>query len=372
MRYRGFGYGLCRVLLGAWVVAILPPLIDQFAQPAFAIDQIVEIRNGRASLQRGNRRRPAPVGTQILTGDLVFPTRGATVKVRCQDRSFGARTRVFGLADVCPESSHPRFPQSGRGEDDFLAFLEGNFEYAAQVADGNPTLRWNPVENAATYRLQMWDCGQGDFNCTSVIWEATVEDTQIPYQGAALEPGRNYRLAVSAIDDGDRTSSYLTLRRLDQDQLEALQTAAAQLEGAELSTEVNALALTRIYLEVAEPNTLPPNGAGLVLAAIPALEGVTAESATPYLHRLLGDLYLQVGLLEAAQTEYEMTLSFTTWSDDIASRAAAQVGLANIAAAQGERSQAETWLQRSRVNYALLGEDNRKDQVEQWIEKLRL
>ena len=96
------------------------------------------------------------------------------VTVLCQNGVSGTRTRLFGLADVCPDSVSPRYSQAGRGEDDFQAFLESEFEYASQVSTGNPRLRWNPAA-ATTYHVQMWDCGQAVFNCTAVVWEATVQ-----------------------------------------------------------------------------------------------------------------------------------------------------------------------------------------------------
>ena len=356
-------------ILGFMLVAMTLQLVS----PVREKDENDEKHDGRSSMQRGGNSLDATVGTEVLTGDLVFPVRGATVKVRCQDGSFGERTRVFGLADVCPNSRGRRFSQSGRGEDDFLAFLEDNFEYASQVSVGNPILRWPLVEEATAYSLRVWDCGQAVFNCTDeAIWEETVEGLEVPYNGPTLEPGRNYLLEVSAVDGSSPSLAYLTLRRLDEGQAAVLQAAVEKLETAEVSAEVRALALARIYLEVAERDTLPPEGVGLILEAIPRMEAVAAESTTPYVHRLLGDLYLQVGLLDAAQMAYEMVLSLSEQSDDLMSRAAAQVGLANVAAARGERSMAEIWLQQSRVNYVLLGEGERKELVEDWLQKLKL
>ena len=289
------------------------------------------------------------------------------VTVLCQNGVSGTRTRLFGLADVCPDSVSPRYSQAGRGEDDFQAFLEGEFVYASQVFEGNPRLRWNPMAGATTYHVQMWDCGRAVFNCTAVIWEATVEGTEVRYGGEALELDRNYQLEVRAEDGPGQAPAYLTMRRLGEAQMAAVQAAVAQLDEADLSAEGKALALAWIYLHAAEPNTSPPDGAGLVLAAIPALEAVASQSATPYVHRLLGDLYLQGGLLAAARQAYQATLDLTEGSADLASRAAARVGLANIAATEGDRLTAELQLRQARLSYAWLADGDRLAQVEEWL-----
>ena len=283
----------------------------------------------------------------------------------------GTRTRLFGLADVCPDSVSRRHSLGGRGEDDFQAFLEGEFEYASQVLTGNPNLRWNPVAGVMTYHVQMRECGQAVFNCsTTVLWEETVEGTAVGYDGKVLEPGRNYQFEVMAGDEPGQAPAYLTMRRLDEAQMAAVQANAAQLDETDLSAEGQALALASIYLAAAEPATLPPDGAGLVLAAIPLLEAVAPESATPYVHRLLGDLYLQAGLLVAAQEAYQTTLELTATFEDLASRAAARVGLANIAVTRGDRLSAEQQLRQARISYASLAAGDRLAQVEMWLDSL--
>ncbi|MBD2059114.1 hypothetical protein H6F88_24480 [Oculatella sp. FACHB-28] len=345
-------------------------LLIAIALPSLANDQIIDIQRGSASLQREGmrRRRPAVVGDLLRVGDRVYPFNGAIVQVLCQNGNSQTRSRLFGLADVCP-NSRSRNSQEGRGEDDFLLFLENRFEYASQVSEGNPILRWNPVSDVTTYQVQLWECGQAVFNCTSMIWSTTVEGTEIRYDGSALQPGHNYQL-VTIAQDTQAQPAYLKLRRLDEVRSAELQADLTALSSSSLTPEAQAIALARFHLNLAEPNTLPPEGAGLVLEAIAALEAVAANSSTPYVHRLLGDLYLQAGLLDPAQSAYEMALTLTASSVDLSNRAAAQVGLANIAAAQGDRLTAEQRLQQARISYELLAEGDRVAQVEEWLDTL--
>jgi tetratricopeptide (TPR) repeat protein len=278
------------------------------------------------------------------------------------------RTRVFGLADVCPDCASNRYSDDPRGEDDFLLFLANRFEYASQVQVGNPELRWDGVPGVTTYQVQVWDCGQAVYDCTEMLWEAAVEGTAIAYCGEPLMPGRNYELRVMGEQGAESDEAFLMLRRLEEAQAAAISQSIAALEAETLlSGEARQLAVAEQLLAVAAPDTLPPEGVGLVLEAIAALETVAPESETPYLHRLLGDLYLQAGLLTEAQEAYEQTLSLTPRGNDRANRAAAQVGLANIAAAQEDLGAAALWLRQARVSYLLFNDAERAEQVQDWL-----
>jgi len=359
------GWGLVMVAIG-W---------GAIAPTAQANGRILEIRGAGATVIRDDQRRQqATVGTVIQLGDVVLPRQRARVTVQCRNAdgtyTHGSRTQTFGLADVCPNHVR-RNAQAGRGEDDFLLFLENRFEYASQVQEDNPALRWEVIPGAATYQVQVWDCGQAVYNCTDVLWAAAVAGTAIAYSGAPLVPGRNYELRVLGEPGAESDEAFLMLRRLEAAQAEALSQSLAALEAESLlDGEAQQLAVAEQLLAVAAPDTLPPEGVGLVWAAIAALEPVAPESETPYRHRLLGDLYLQAGLLTKAQQAYEQTMELTTGGADRASRAAAQVGLANIAAAQGDLQAAALWLRQAQISYLLFDDAARAAQVKDWLTQL--
>ena len=106
---------------------------------------------------------------------------------------------------------------------------------------------------------------------------------------------------------------------------------------------------------------------------------------TPFTHRLLGDLYLQVGLLGDAEKQYKQVLALTRGQDDVRSRAAAWVGLANSAAADSftayeledegavaiAEAQAREYLEFAVINYRVLGEMSRVEKIEaEWLTKV--
>lgn len=356
-------------------------IVSGIAVPGYAANsgRIIRILPQRSvvDIERSNGiLEGATNGTVMERGDLVYPD-GKTVTVQCRNRDGtyidGSRSSVFGLEDVCP--SGIRYDDDGRGENDFLLFLENRFSYASQVSNGTPMLRWNSVEGAASYQIEVWSCGKAVFNCTTMQWTVASENPETIYGGEPLEPERFYELRVF-VEETMEPLSTLKLRRLEADQSVSVQATAEELKAAQLgasnfSSEELAMALATVHLIVAEPQTLPPRGSGLVLEAITALENIAPESTTPQVHRRLGDLYLQSGLIDAAEGAYEKVLSLTGFSRDLASRAAAQVGLANIAAVHQEMLLAEQYLERARVNYQLLADEKRAEQVKLWLASLK-
>lgn len=359
-------------LLGLGIAGAIWGAIAPLAQ---ANGRILVLEGTGATVIRSNQRRQqAAVGTLILPGDVVLLQNRTTVTVRCRNAdgtyTHSRRTRTFGLADVCPNYAR-RNAQAGRGEDDFLLFLEDRFEYASQVREENPVLRWDAMPGVTTYQVQVWDCGQAVYNCTEVLWAPAVEGTEVAYTGEPLMPGHNYELRVIGDHGTESDEAFLMLRRLTEDSAAAVSQSFTALEAETLlDGEAQPLAMAEQLLAVAAPDTLPPEGVGLVWEAIATLETAAPASETPYLHRLLGDLYLQAGLLTDAQQAYERTTELTTGGVDRANRAAAQVGLANIAAAQGDLRAAEQWLRQAQISYLLFDDAERAEQVKDWLTQL--
>jgi hypothetical protein len=335
--------------------------------PATASDQIVGIQGSVTIQGEGDRDfHPVHIVRILHYGDLIRLGRGAAVEILCANNTAQRidLAGLYGVGEICPDSQGQRFNTRGRNPDDFLAFLIGRVTYATQIWQANPLLRWNPVAGATRYEVQVI---AGD----ETIWQESVAGTEVRYAGPALEPGETYKLLVTAIDtQGTEQPHTLVLRRLDEIQVAELQRTIAQLDLEEFSEAGKVIALANIYQSVAQPNADPPDGSGLVLEAIPELAAIATNSQTPYVHRLLGDLYLQIGLLDQSARHYQETLNLTTLFADPSEWTAAQVGLANIAGAKGDRTMAGRSLRLARVGYTILGDMERVELVEQWLSRL--
>lgn len=336
--------------------------------PALAASQIIEIQ-GSVAIKRksASQYQLVSVGAAINLGDLIRPEHGARVKVRCHDNTVWSVPAELesGLGAGCPDSVAAR-SLDARGGDDFLDFLAQRYIYATQISEANPLLRWQVIPNTAQYRVQVMAGEQQ-------LWETTVERNSNPvirYAGEPLKFNLDYQLVVTAIaPQGTQTKTTLLFRRL----AEIVTTTAAQIIAQDMSDEAKAIALAGLYQDVAQLNTDPPANRGLIFEAIPRLEAVVAQgSPTPYVHRLLGDLYLQIGWLESAEQRYQEAIALAHLAQDRQDWAAAQVGLASIAAIRDEQTAARQWLQGAKVGYKLLNEADHVEVIDQWLSKLNL
>ena len=340
-------------------------------QTSALADQIIDIQGG-AMLRRENKAKAeaAAVGMELHYGDWLSPTSGSVVWVQCLNNTISQVRLPSGLGNICSDSAARRFHVRGRGEDDFLAFLNQRFIYATQFLDPKPQLRWNPVAEGTQYKVQIFTApGSQD-----PIWETNTDQSQVVYDGPSLKPGQHYRLVVQTRENNqDKTLVRLVFSLLIPESAQNLQTQVSQLAKEGLSKEGMALSVVNLYQETAQPNTDPPEGVGLVMESLPILQEVTSQnSQIPYHYRLLGDLSLQVGLLDQAKNSYQQVFKLTEDSSDVANRAAAQVGLANIAAAMGDLPSAETYLKQALMNYSSLEKVERVSLIEEWLAKLRL
>ncbi|GAB4370081.1 MAG: hypothetical protein Kow00121_10510 [Elainellaceae cyanobacterium] len=338
------------------------------ATPAMA-NQIIEAE-GDVSVRRNgaSHYQSAGVGTVLNLGDLIRPASQARVTVLCTNNTtWRVPSGVpSGIQNGCPDT-RLRFNTRGRDPDDFLEFLNQQFIYATQFLEPRPSFRWNAIANVMAYQIQVSDAGG------EILWQQTVQGTEAHYDGDVLQPGNTYELQITALDRPNAEPFYLVFRILNQEEAASVQATVNELANADLTKSGEAIAIAQVYQSIAQPNTLPPEGAGLVTEAIPILEAaIESGSSSPYLHRLLGDLYLQVGLLEQATEQYQQVLNLTDSMSDLPSRATAQVGLANLAAERGDRVEAERWLRQARVSYQVLREGDRVGLIGEWIDKLKL
>lgn len=348
------------------------------AQSAIASGQIIEA-NGRVLVRRGSNAsyEPAAVGTILELGHSIRPDAGVRVRVLCSD---GTQWTVpagvpSGLGIGCPNSII-RSRTWGRGDADFLAFLNARFIYATQVQSVDSLLQWHPFANAPSYTLRIDGCDNEGLCDQGQIWQQTMDPSMdlssARYTGAALQRERTYQLTLTTADEGGRSqTATLLFRLISEADVSRIQTEIAELESQDLSPEAKAIARVTIYESVAHPNTRSPEDIGLMLEAIAPLEAVAdSGSQTPYLYRILGEACLQVGLLEQAEAHYQKAVNYAQAAEHARDRAAAQVALASIAAARGHLSEAEVWLQRAKVGYLFLGESRQVDDIQKWIEQL--
>lgn len=341
-----------KLLIRSLILTVSLTLVPKIAQAG--VNRIVELK-GEAKIQRGgtNTYQPAFKGTTITLGDILLPNKGAIVTVNCSDGKLRkAQPGVeSGLKAICPsaKSTDPR----GQAPI-FIDLLEGDFIAQTLLLTDNPLLTWPPVSGATRYRVKVMAGNE-------VIWQETVEGTNVRYQGEPLRSKFPYQLVVEAVD-GENLSPY-QLKLFQAENAELIQAKVKEIEAESVDREAQALMLADYYQEVEKT--------GFLLAAAMPLETlVKAGNQTPVIHRSLGDIYLRLGRWQEARESYQKTIILAESEQNTEEIASAKVGLAQVAVSDRNLAEARQLLGEAQEIAQLSGDEQQADLIQGWLVKL--
>lgn len=344
------------------------PVIEQIVRGTVLIE--------RAATGRYVRAR---VGDTLGQQDAVL-LRGerSRLDVRCPNNRLGrspVRDVLSGIQAICPDVITVR---RSRDEDEFLALLRGDFPYVTGVPDGPVVLRWPEMAGAeAGYRVAVYRQVRGEL--TEQLWATTVAEERVTYAGPALVAGETYGLVVEpgAVGEplcGERDlvdnaglerwrsqrcfrTSLQPLTAATMADLQALQENLADLA---VDEETAALALAHRY-----------GAAGLYGPAMDLLEPLVAEGmVSASVYRLLGETYLRAGWMDAAAMAHGRALRLSPLGGDRQTPLAAAMGLAKVAAWQGDQPRAADYLWRALGESSRLRDGEQADVIVQLLRKL--
>jgi hypothetical protein len=353
----------------------------------------IEAFSGKVELQReGQTRRPLKpekYGNPFHLGDLLIFAKGASVELVCPAQGNQLKHETFkspesgverGFRQLCPSFV------SGLVKDPpppgLLGGITADVPYIISprhtlLLSDRPTLQWNAVPGATHYTVRL----MGE---KGIVWEQTkVQTTTIRYNGQPpLGAGQRYSLMVTAhpgkssILDGTVGVDFIILR---QPEAEAIQAELEAIKQVGLSEAMTALKLADVYADYTLPNqVLESYGLSktdfksyhLTTAAIDTLQSLIKDGQeSPEIYRMLGDMYWQSGLALLARDAYlrSIDLASSLSVEDREERLMAQERLGDIFSALQDSSQAVSWYSRARVNYLLLGDEQRASGLQQKI-----
>jgi len=288
------------------IVSLLPIVSSLFpsaiAAPTSetAMARIIEIK-GEVQLMRRNwnEYRPTNIGTDLYRGDLLQPAPGAVAIVYCVADNRIERlpngvpsgvanlcTPVTPLADDRAIYRGEQFPETHNPEIPYIISPR-----ATLLLDDRPLLRWNAVPGTQSYSVKI--VGPG------VYWETQVQTNYLKYPGdQPLQPGANYQIIVYSDNEAsslDEDTQGLEFTLLDRTTAIGVRQEIAQLQQQHLTATAFALALAHLYSKH-----------GLFAEAIATLETLLENGTqTAAIHRILGELYEQVGLIPLAHQHYQ-------------------------------------------------------------------
>jgi tetratricopeptide (TPR) repeat protein len=146
---------------------------------------------------------------------------------------------------------------------------------------------------------------------------------EYPADVKVLQPGHTYKLIVEAQTPSSTSPGEAIFTMLSEAEIQKVQETVGKIDGLNLPVEEKVLRdLYSIYTN--ENNNL-------IAEIIERLETLVREgSQTPKVYRILGDIYLQQGLLDFAKRRYEKAVELATNIKDTEELTAAQDRLTQI------------------------------------------
>lgn len=301
---------------------------------------------------------PASVGTELRHGDLLHLEPGSWATVACAGLGEEIKVAVpMGTRGVpCAPADRPLMTDSlvkvarTRGEPgvDYPILVSPRM---TNVLGTRPTLRWTPVPGATVYEVTVIG---SDLSWTRSIGPST--QLAYPEDARELTRGISYSAVVRA---GDRTSEEertpgTGFRVLPDDR---------QRQALELSERVWASGLPEPMVRFLLARAFADRDFQLYAEAIELLEPSARLIDRPHVSRLLGDLYLTVGLNELAEQSYLEALAQADRRGDQLSLGLAAEGLATAYEGLGLKPEAAAALEQAWAVFLALGDSRQADQL---------
>lgn len=308
--------------------ALWPTLVQ--AQHPEAANQISSAANlavfieGQVTVKRKGWTSYAPVvfGTSLRMGDLLHIDDSSHAKVVCSDLTL--HDVPSGIGGVPCPSSPPVLqwvdgsvinPTRGGPSDGSFPLVISPRK--TKLLSPYPLLRWTPVSGATTYAVIV--------RGTNFYWSSEVrtDATEMVYPERApkLSDGIDYKLIVqtngpSSAEEGGKGLGFTILSPRDRKVVEKEQLSIEHLGLPEGPTQ-----FLIAYLYATH---------GLNAEAIQRLESVSKTFKAAAVSRLLGDLYLNVGLTRQAEASYLNSLDLCKHETDEEGEMLAHSALARI------------------------------------------
>jgi len=186
-----------------------------------------------------------------------------------------------------------------------------------RLVERRPAIRWQAVQGAEDYEVVV-SGPQGE------LWRATTQETELPYPDAqpALEAGASCLIQVTARTGPTgqpRPSETVLVTVLSAAEADQVRQFESQIEALGLSVESARFFLATYYADLE-----------LYDAALTELVSLAEETPSPLAHRLLGDVYLAIGLDGQAAQSYQEALRLAQEQGNRLVQAEAEVGLGQV------------------------------------------
>jgi tetratricopeptide (TPR) repeat protein len=220
-----------------------------------------------------------------------------------------------------------------------------------------PTVQWSPIVGVDAYAVAI--------RGSQFFWAIRHSGTQFVYPASAppLRPGVDYKLIVQA---GDRSSSEepgvgLGFSILDGKERAGVEKEQQRIESLGLPDGTAQFLIASLYA-----------ANGLRAEAIQRLEVISTQLKVAAVPRLMGDLYMEVGLIRQAEASYLKALDLCKAENDNEGLMVIHLALANIYEnALGNNRLAKEHLHATLELANTIGDETTIDQAGKRLERLK-
>jgi hypothetical protein len=349
-------------LIGIFFAGFLVSL----STPGFAQQQrlnfVSEVK-GKVEILRARRKNPQQAfpGDFLNSSDKLRLAQGASAKISCDNGSTWIPSiGEFEVSQGCKYTDKPVFMRLGATTSPPRAGNNSKIPYLISprntaIVTQQPTLSWNPVKGATSYRVQI---SGGD-----VDWLTNVNQPMVVYSGKQpLKPGVFYEVVITA-SNGVSTKDIddPTFFVLSDSDIQQVKTDMAQLQQQPLNNESKTLVFAHLY-----------RSRDLNAEAIDVLEKlVKTGSQTTAVYQLLGSIYQHIGLNILAKERYLTALKLAQAEKNLEPQAIIQVSLGDVEETFNQMQQALQRYQAASAIYQVLGDEEQVRRLQQNLDKLQ-
>jgi hypothetical protein len=269
---------------------------------------IVQI-DGQVKVKRPAWTVYAPVvfGTGLHAGDLLNLGETSRAKVVCSDLTLhDVPTGIGGVpcaaSRVVLRREDGSLINATRGWPSDGSFPVVLSPRKTKLISDHPTLRWSPVKGAKYYTVMV----RGEkLYWTTVVGSAT--EVVYPETAPRLEAGMDYKMIVEGNDrsSSDEPGLGLGFSVLSPNDKKTVLLEQMQIENMGLPAGPTQFLVAHLYADH-----------GLYAEAIERLEIISQTFKAAAVSRLLGDLYMEIGLARRAEGDYLNSLDLSQGEND--------------------------------------------------------
>jgi hypothetical protein len=293
------------------------------------------------------RKAPAPFGTLVRRGDLLYLDQTAQAKLVCGNMQVhevprgwsGVPSCMFSKLIIRDEEGDVPMLRGAPGIDPIIISPRATF-----LLSTRPRLRWLPVKSGeATYTVTLRD-GEAEQS----VEAGSTTQIEYPPSLASLKPGKVYRWRVTETGHHP-TADWAGFRLIDPAEAKSVHGLEGKVNASKLTDVGKRFLIADLYASKR-----------LYSEAIDQLEHLPREAREPSVLRLLGDCYRKTGLLFLAVKSYQGALEISKAMNDIEGKAITLDTLARIYVQQDREKEAIKCYEGAIAIYEERLGDNRK------------